>query len=51
MTLKHVALLKNYTIEKANIPSLPELQEMAQFEGAQLIGYKMTSDMIQIKED
>jgi peroxiredoxin family protein len=38
-------------IEKANIPSLPELQEMAQLEGVELIACKMTIDMMEIKED
>ena len=38
-------------IEKANIPSLAELMEMAQLEGVELIGCKMTIDMIEIRED
>ena len=38
-------------IEKANIPSLAELMEMAQLEGVELIGCKMTIDMMEIKED
>jgi peroxiredoxin family protein len=38
-------------IEKANIPSLAELMEMAQLEGVELIGCRMTIDMMEIKED
>ncbi|MBT8764508.1 DsrE/DsrF/DrsH-like family protein [Desulfohalobiaceae bacterium Ax17] len=36
---------------KANIPSLAELQEMAQLEGVELVACKMTVDMMEIKED
>jgi peroxiredoxin family protein len=38
-------------IEKAHIPSLGELQEVAQIEGVELIACKMTIDMMEIKED
>ena len=38
-------------IDKANIPSLSELQEMAQLEGVELIACKMTVDMMEIDED
>jgi peroxiredoxin family protein len=38
-------------IDKANIPSLRELQEMAQIEGVELIACKMTVDMMEIDED
>ena len=38
-------------IDKANIPSISELQEMAQIEGVELIACKMTVDMMEIKED
>jgi peroxiredoxin family protein len=38
-------------IEKANIPSLAELMEMAQLEGVELIGCRMTIDMMEISED
>ena len=38
-------------IDKANIPSLEELQEIAQIEGVQLIACKMTIDMMEIDED
>jgi peroxiredoxin family protein len=38
-------------IDKANIPSLGELQEMAQLEGVELIACKMTVDMMEIDEE
>jgi len=38
-------------IDKANIPSLAELQEMAQMEGVELIACKMTVDMMELDED
>ena len=38
-------------IDKANIPSLAELQEVAQIEGVELIACKMTVDMMEIDED
>ncbi len=38
-------------IEKANIPSLADMQEMAQIEGVELIACKMTVDMMEIDED
>jgi peroxiredoxin family protein len=38
-------------IDKANIPSLAELQEMAQIEGVELIACKMTVDMMEIDEE
>ena len=37
-------------IEKANIPSLADLQETAQIEGVELIACKMTVDMMEIDE-
>lgn len=37
-------------MDKANIPSLAELQEMAQIEGVQLVGCRMTVDMMEIDE-
>jgi peroxiredoxin family protein len=36
--------------EKAGIPSLPDLMEMAQLEGVELIACRMTIDMMEIKE-
>ena len=38
-------------IYKANIPSLSELQEVAQLEGVELIACKMTIDMMEIEEE
>jgi peroxiredoxin family protein len=38
-------------IDKANIPNLAELQEMAQLEGVELIACKMTVDMMEIDEN
>lgn len=38
-------------IDKANIPNLEEMQEMAQLEGVQLIACKMTVDMMEIDEE
>jgi len=37
-------------IDKANIPNLGELQEVAQLEGVELIACKMTVDMMEIDE-
>lgn len=37
-------------IEKANIPTLAELQEMAQLEGVELVACKMTIDMMECDE-
>jgi peroxiredoxin family protein len=37
-------------IDKANIPSLEELMEMAQLEGVELIGCRMTVDMMELDE-
>ncbi len=38
-------------IEKANIPTLAELQEMAQLEGVELVACKMTVDMMELDEE
>ncbi len=38
-------------IDKANIPTLAELQEIAQLEGVELIACKMTVDMMEVDED
>ena len=38
-------------IEKANIPSLADMQEMAQLEGVELVACKMTVDMMEIDEN
>ena len=37
-------------IEKANIPALPDLQEVAQLEGVEFIACKMTVDMMGLKQ-
>ncbi len=37
-------------IEKANIPSLADLQDVAQIEGVELIACKMTVDMMEIDD-
>jgi peroxiredoxin family protein len=37
-------------IDKANIPNLADLQEMAQVEGVELIACKMSVDMMEIDE-
>jgi len=38
-------------IEKANIPALPDLQEMAMLEGVKFIACKMTIDMMGFTQD
>jgi peroxiredoxin family protein len=38
-------------IDKAHIPSLPELMEMAQLEGVELIVCRMTFDMMELDEN
>jgi peroxiredoxin family protein len=38
-------------MEKANIPALPDLQEMAQVEGVRFIACKMTVDMMEFTSD
>lgn len=38
-------------IDKADIPSLAELQEMAQLEGVELIACKMSIDMFELDEE
>jgi len=38
-------------IDKANIPTLGELQEIAQLEGVELIACKMTVDMMEIDDE
>ena len=38
-------------IEKARIPSLPDLQEMAMLEGVEFIACKMTIDMMDLKQE
>ncbi len=51
MSAMATAMMKKKA-EKAQIPSLPDLMEMAQIEGVQLIACKMTFDMMEFtKED
>jgi len=38
-------------IEKANIPSLPDILEMAQLEGVKFFACKMTVDMMGLKQE
>ncbi len=38
-------------MEKAQIPALPDVQEMARIEGVQFIACKMTVDMMKFTED
>ena len=38
-------------MEKANIPSLPDLQEIAILEGVKFVACKMTVDMMGLKQD
>ncbi|MEW6670744.1 MAG: DsrE/DsrF/DrsH-like family protein [Thermodesulfobacteriota bacterium] len=38
-------------MEKANIPALPDLQEMALIEGVQFVACKMTTDMMGFTQD
>ena len=38
-------------MEKANIPSLPDLQEIAILEGVKFVACKMTVDMMELKQD
>ncbi len=38
-------------IDKADLPSLAELQEMAQLEGVELVACKMSIDMMELDED
>lgn len=44
------AMMKS-KIDKANIPSLAELQEMAQIEGVELIACRMSVDMMELNEE
>jgi len=49
MTTMATGMMKK-KIEKANIPSLGDLQEVAQIEGVELIACKMTVDMMELDE-
>jgi peroxiredoxin family protein len=50
MTALATGMMKK-KIDKANIPSLADLQEMAQLEGVELIACKMTVEMMELDED
>ena len=50
MTTLATGMMKK-KIGKANIPSLADLQEMAQLEGVELIACKMTVEMMELDED
>ena len=50
MSSMATAMMKK-KIEKAQIPALPDLMEMAQLEGVELIACKMTFDMMELKDD
>ncbi|MCL4500232.1 MAG: DsrE/DsrF/DrsH-like family protein [Deltaproteobacteria bacterium] len=50
MSSMATAMMKK-KIEKANIPALPDLMEMAQLEGVELIACKMTFDMLELKDE
>ena len=50
MTTVATGMMKK-KIDKANIPTLGELQEMAQLEGVELIACKMSIDMMELDED
>ena len=50
MSSMATAMMKK-KIEKAHIPTLPELMEMAQLEGVELIACKMTFDMMEMHEE
>ncbi len=49
MSSMATAMMKK-KIEKAQIPTLPDLMEMAQLEGVELIACKMTFDMMEMKD-
>ena len=50
MSSMATAMMKG-KIEKANIPSLQDLMEMAQIEGVELIACRMTVDMMEVDEE
>ena len=50
MSTMATAMMKK-KIEKAQIPTLPDLMEMAQLEGVELIACKMTFDMMEMKDE
>jgi peroxiredoxin family protein len=50
MSSMATAMMKK-KIEKAQIPTLPDLMEMAQLEGVELIACRMTFDMMELKDE
>lgn len=50
MSSMATAMMKK-KIEKAHIPALPDLMEMAQLEGVELIACKMTFDMMELHDE
>ena len=50
MSTMATAMMKK-KIDKAHIPSLPELMEIAQIEGVELIVCRMTYDMMELKDE
>ncbi len=50
MSSMATAMMKK-KIEKAHIPNLPDLMEMAQLEGVELVACKMTFDMMEMKDE
>jgi len=50
MSAMATAMMKKKA-EKAQIPALPDLMEMAQIEGVQLIACRMTIDMMEFKQE
>jgi len=50
MTTIATSMMKK-KISRANIPSLGDLQEMAQIEGVELVACKLTVDMMELDED
>jgi peroxiredoxin family protein len=50
MSTMATAMMKK-KIEKAQIPSLPDLMEIAQIEGVELIACRMTYDMMEMKDE
>lgn len=50
MSTMATAMMKK-KIEKAQIPTLPDLMEMAQLEGVELIACKMTFDMMELHDE
>jgi len=50
MSTMATAMMKK-KIEKAQIPSLPDLMEIARIEGVELIACRMTYDMMELKDE